>query len=354
MSLNAGDNIYKFTLLSKLGGNFGEVWQAFDNTIKKEVALKILDASFEPVAKLLEEAIIGNKFNHKNLLPIHYADVADFGGKTYTLISAEFYKNGSVTNHLNSRNFLPLNKALKVLQDILFGLEYLHNSGFYHNDIKPGNILFDDQFNAVLADYGITGYSPSISPVIPKKSYIVHRAPETAVTLPQISISSDIFQVGCTAFRLLNGISNLKNEFNTLGSAKYEEKKAKGQLPNQKLYEPFIPSRLKTIINKSLSIDPNNRYSSALEMRRKLEKLNFPGYWTSDSSNNIIGIGRKYTYQFELDALAGNLYNFSPTKTNNISGITTKVNDFTLKKVCNDEMIKSKNKFMEWVVENAA
>ena len=353
MSFNPGDTIYKFTLIKKLGGNFGEVWQAFDNSISKEIALKILEPSFEPIAKLLDEARIGNKFNHKNLLAIHYADVASVGGKTYTLISQEYFKNGAVTNQLNSHNFLSLPQTLKVLQDILFGLEYLHNSGFYHNDVKPGNILMDDQLNAVLADYGIAGFSPNITPVTPKNSYIVHRAPETTGGTPIISIHSDIYQVGCTAYRLLNGISNLKNEFISLGSVLYEDKKAKGIIPDGGKYEPFVPSRLKTIINKALNIDPTARYSSALEMRRKLEKLHFPGYWTTDNSSNLIGIGKKYTYQFDIEAKPGDLFNMHANKKSTASGNITKVGDFTSKKLSEKQMEKQKNDFILWVIENA-
>lgn len=353
MSFNPGDNIYKFTLIKKLGGNFGEVWHAMDNSISKEIALKILEPSFEPIAKLLDEARIGNKFNHKNLLPIHYADVATVGGKTYTLISQEYFKNGAVTNQLNSHNFLPLPQALKVLQDILFGLEYLHNSGFYHNDIKPGNILMDDQLNAVLADYGIAGFSPSILPVTPKNSYKVHRAPETAGGTPIISIHSDIYQVGCTAYRLLNGISNLKNEFIALGPVTYEDKKAKGKIPDGGKYQPFVPSRLKTVINRSLNIDPNSRYSSALDMRRKLEKLHFPGYWSTDASSNLIGIGKKYIYQFEVEAKPGDLFNLHASKKSNVSGKITKVGDFTENKLTEKQMEKLRNDFIAWVIENA-
>lgn len=354
MSFKSGDNIYKFTLIKKLGGNFGEVWHAIDNSINKEIALKILEPSFEPIAKLLDEARIGNKFNHTNLLVIHYADIATFEGKTYTLIAQEFLKNGAVTNLLNSRNFLPLPQTLKVVEDILFGLEYLHNSGFYHNDIKPGNILLDDQFNGVLGDYGIAGFSPSLTPVTPKNSYKVHRAPETASGSLQISIQSDIYQVGCTAYRLLNGISNLKNEFNSLGPVVYEEQKAYGKIPNKNVYEPFVPSRLKTIINKALSVDPNNRYSSALEMRRKLEKLNFAGYWSTDSNSTLIGIGKKYSYKFEIETKAPDLFNFYSTKTSNQSGNITKVGEFTSKNINLKDMTKLKNSFIDWVIENAS
>ncbi|WP_299797998.1 serine/threonine-protein kinase [uncultured Maribacter sp.] len=354
MSFKAGDNIYKFTLIKKLGGNFGEVWHAKDNSINKEIALKILEPAFEPIAKLLDEARIGNKFNHRNLLPIHYADVTTVGGKTYTLISQEYYPNGDVTNQLNTHNFLPLPQVMNVLQDILFGLEYLHNSGFYHNDIKPGNILMDGQQTAVLADYGIAGFSPSVSPVTPKNSYIVHRAPETNGSAAKISIHSDIFQVGCTAFRLLNGVSNLKNEFIALGPSDYESKKANGKIPDRKSYEPFVPKKLKTIINKALNVNPSDRFSSALEMRRKLEKLHFPGYWTSDSKSNLQGVGKKYFYQFEVLPLPGDLFNFNATKTNKSSGKTTRIGLFTSKKISEKEMNKIKTQFFEWVIENAS
>ncbi|RKS93840.1 serine/threonine protein kinase [Flavobacterium limicola] len=353
MTFNIGDDIYKFTLIKKLGGNFGDVWQAFDNSISKEIALKILEPKYEPIAKLLDEARIGNKFNHKNLLPIHYADVTSVGGITFTLISQEYYKNGDVTNYLNNHNFLPLPQTLKVLQDILFGLEYLHNNGFYHNDIKPGNILMDDQSNAVLADYGIAGFSASVLPVTPKNSYIVHRAPESTGTSPVISIHSDIYQVGCTAYRLLNGISSLKNEFISLGEIIYDDKKAQGKIPDSNKYQPFVPSRLKTIINKALNTDPSLRYSSALEMRRKLEKLHFSGYWTTDSRSDLIGIGKKYTYHFEIVATTASTFNLISTKKNNQSGNITKVIDFTKKNLNQKETEKLKNEFISWVIDNA-
>lgn len=353
MVFKTGDNIYKFTLIKKLGGNFGEVWHALDNSINKEIALKILEPSLEPIAKLLDEARIGNKFNHKNLLPIHYADVASSGGKTFTLIAQEYFKNGAITNHLNSGNFLPLPMALKVLQDILLGLEYLHSSGFYHNDIKPGNILLDDQFNGVLADYGIAGFSASITPVVPKNSYLVHSAPETASGSPLISIHSDIYQVGCTAYRLLNGITHLKNEFHLLGATVYEAKKLKGEIPDPRKYQPFVPSRLKTIINKSLQVDPKLRFTSALDMRRKLEKLHFPGYWTTDNSSTLFGVGEKYTYHFEIVQKPGRVFNMIASKKNKLSGHTTKIGDFISKKLTITELEKLRNKFISWVIENA-
>jgi serine/threonine protein kinase len=286
------------------------------------------------------------------LLPIHYADVCNYGSRTYTLIAQEYLANGTVANHLNPGNFLPLPVTLRVLQDILFGLEYLHNSGFYHNDIKPGNILFDDQFGAVLGDYGIAGFSPSTSPVAPSNAYKIHRAPETATGTPLISIQTDIFQVGCTAYRLLNGITVLKNEYTALGETLYEENKAKGKIPSRTAYEAFVPSQVRAVINKSLSVNPALRFQSALEMRRKLERLHFPAYWTVDASSRPVGVGKKYKYQFEIEAKPNHLFNFTSTKRSNVSGITTKVSGHCSKSLSETTLEKCKKDFISWVVEN--
>lgn len=349
---NPGDNIYKFTLKQKLGGTFGEVWLAYDNTLNKDVALKILEASFEPVARLLEEARIGNKFNHKNLLPIHYADVCSNGAATYTLISQEYLPNGTVINALNSGNFLELPQVLCVLQDVLFGLEYLHNSGFYHNDIKPGNILLDNQKRAVLADYGIAGFSATKSPIAPSKFYKIHSAPETYGSAGVISIQSDIYQVGCTAYRLLNGISCLKNDFVSDGDAIFSDKKKRGKIPDPKGYQPHVPTTLRNIINKALNIDPAKRFKSALEMRRKLEKLSFPAYWTTDFQSQLIGIGKTYTYQFEVIPRAANRFNLISTKQKKLGGKRNRVLAFCANNLSHAEMEILRDEFIAWVVEN--
>ncbi|MDK2822851.1 MAG: hypothetical protein PWQ67_1291 [Clostridia bacterium] len=201
LNLQPGQNIYKYLLKRKLGnGQFGQVWLSTDTSINKEVALKILDDPYETVANLLEEARIENKLNHQNLLKICYADVVKVEEKLITLISQEYHPNGYLVNRLNNFNFLPLPEVIKYLCDILCGLEYLHHQGFFHNDIKPSNILIGNNSEGILADYGITGFSPDGGSITPKSSYIIHQAPETSMEKPIINIATDIYQVGVTAF----------------------------------------------------------------------------------------------------------------------------------------------------------
>jgi len=354
MAFVKGDVIYKYKLVQKLGsGNFSSVWLAKDNSIDADTALKILNPSFRTVAQLLEEARIGNKLNHNNLLKIQYADVVPYNGGQLTLIAQEYHPSGSIIGLLNSGNFLELPVVIKLFTDILRGLEHLHSQGFFHNDIKPSNILIGSKGEGVLADYGITGASSSTGTAIPKDAYIIHRAPETFAG-NYIDIQTDIYQTGVTFYRLVNGIGNVKDEFLKYGETKFEELKLKGKIPDIKNYEHFVPQRIKKIINTAINSDPSKRYSSALEMRRELEKCFYPGFWTMDSNGNLIGKGAKYEYRFEITAKKDSKFDFIPFKKNTITNKETKIGAYTKKTIDVKLLYKVKRTFITWVIENAS
>lgn len=354
ISFKEKDIIYKFELIKRLGkGNFGEVWLAKDTTIDKEVALKILPSDFSQIAKQLEEAKNGKKVSHKNLLEIFYADIAKApDGTIVTLIAQEYQKNGTIESHLNTWNFLPLPNLLKTLTDVLLGLEYLHNSGVIHNDIKPSNILLDEHGNSVLSDYGISSFSIDLSPVYPKNVYRIHGAPETISGAHQISVLTDIYQLGCTAYRLANGISEIKDDWQK-DPAHFDEAKLKGKIPSKK-YQPYVPKKLASVINKAIEVDQNKRFSSAIEMKHALEKLHFPGYWTTnpDNTSELIGYGKKYTYTYEIIPKANNLFDFNAYQKSQ-EGRTTRKMDFCKKNLSLKEKDKLKKEYFEWVINNA-
>lgn len=354
MAFSKGETIYKYKLVQKLGsGNFSSVWLAKDNSIDADTALKILNPSFQTVAELLEEARIGNKLNHTNLLKIQYADVVPYNGGQLTLIAQEYHPNGSIIGLLNSGNFLELPTVIRLFTDILRGLEHLHSQGFFHNDIKPSNILIGSNNEGILADYGITGASSSAGTAIPKDAYIIHRAPET-LTENYIDIQTDIYQTGVTFYRLVNSIGNVKDDFLKYGETKFEELKAKGKIPDIKNYQPFVPQRIKKIINTAVNSDYSKRYSSALEMRRELEKCFYPGFWTMDANGNLIGKGAKYHYRFEIIAKKNSKFDFIPYKKNIFINKETKIGVYTLKSSDIKSIEKARDNFIAWVIENAS
>lgn len=247
---------------------------------------------------------------------------------------------------------MPLPKLLKILTDVLLGLEYLHNGGVIHNDIKPSNILLDEYGNGVLADYGISSFSIDKNPVSPKNVYLIHGAPETVSGSRQISMSTDIYQLGCTAYRLANGISEIKKDRDQ-DPAHFVEAKLKGKIPSRN-YKPYVPKKLAAVINKAIDVDPQKRYVSAIDMKHALEKLFFPGFWTTNPTNTseLIGYGKNYSYTYDIIPKANNLFDFFAYQTNQNNN-TTKKHDFCKKNITSKVKDKLLKDYFEWVIHNA-
>jgi len=341
--------LYKYRLHQKIGGGrFGEVWLAHDITLDREVAVKVQVLSKSAIGDVLQEAQIGNCLNHGNLVKVHTADLAKLGEERLFLIVMDIYPNGSITEKVNEMGFIALHDAIRYLTDILKGLEYLHDNGLYHGDIKPSNILISQRDEAVLTDYGISCYAADFVPVRPKMFYIPHVAPEI-IRNEQISVQTDIYQVGMTAFRLLNGEDKIKTIFERKGVEGYRDLVLQGKVIQSGDYLPFIPRSLKRILSKAIHVDPSRRYQTALEMRRALEKLNYPGYWTCDSEGNFLGYNGKNTFSFSSELRKRDRYNFTATKKGK-SGRVIRMTRYSKKNASLKEMKNLKQKFMLFVV----
>ena len=221
---------------------------------------------------------------------------------------------------------LPL--AIKTTVHTLQGLEHLHASSFFHNDIKPENILRGQDGQAKLGDYGIVGISQNGQPVPAPARYILHAAPETTAG-NGIEARTDILQTGLTLFRLLAGLGALRAKFNFLGQANYEAALAAGTLLAASDFPPYIPNAVIRVIKKAIDPDPGKRFQSALEMRRALEKLAFPGHWTVDPGGAFIGLDKRHQFRFESIAAAGTNASLQAFKRNLQSNRETRVSAFT-------------------------
>lgn len=345
-----GEVIYKYTLKRRLGnGSFGEVWLADDASINQEVALKIFEVNATDVKYKLEEAIIGHKLTHANLLKVLYADVCEYSGRLFAIIAQEYKPRGSVETLLNAHGFVPLPDLLKVLKDILLGLEYLHTSGILHNDIKPGNILLDQYSNACLSDYGISSILSGASVVEPKSFYKLHSAPELQ-DKNEINFQTDIYQLGCTAYRLANNIGVLRADF-LKGEDWYEAAKKKGKIGAD--FAIYVPRKLSNIIKKAMAVDLKKRYSSALDMRRDIEKLNYCGYWTTDSTDTskFIGVGLKYKYTYDIIPKPDNKFDLECKRYNEKTSY--RISKFCKKGISEQEFRNMLKDYFTWVIENA-
>lgn len=351
LPITSGTTFYnKYHLMRPIGrGSFGEVWLAQDQAVNHEYAIKVLNAGIG-IDQRLREAQVGHAFTHNNLVRVHQADVATDGK---VVIAMDYFPDGSITTLANPRNFLPLPTALRTVIDMLQGLEHLHLHNFFHNDVKPQNILRGPQGQAKLADYGIVGISATGAPVQPSSWYVLHAAPEILAG-NGIEARTDIFQTGLTLFRLLVGLPTLEAKYNALGGTAYADALAKGSLITRADFPPFIPNAVCRAVMTSIDPDPAKRFQSALDMRRALEKLAFAGYWTVDATGALCGDDARHTYRFEHTSAAGNNSFVIAFKTSKASGRETRISQFTNKNLSKLEANKLVVSFLKAVVEGKA
>ena len=345
-----GTQLYKYNLRQRIGGgSFGEVWLAEDQAVGHKYAIKILKPG-TPVHQRLREAHIGHVFNHNNLVRVHQADVFRIEKQDYVIIAMDYMPEGPVTKLANPSLFLRLPMVVRFAKDILRGLEYLHTQDFIHNDVKPENVLIGSKGQGMLTDYGIVGVIQDGAPVRPPSFYKIHAAPEV-IAKNSITGQTDVFQTGLTLFRMLVGLDTLQHKFNDLGEHAYYSAVAKDDFISNPDFPAYVPSRLRRIIKKAVHPDLSQRYSSALEMRRDLGKLSFPGYWTVEANGDFVGYNGAFAYRFEQIKQTGNQYDVVAFKRNPKTLRETRVTKYCLNKISNSSAKKGIARFVKAVVE---
>ncbi|GLS16986.1 hypothetical protein GCM10007874_00010 [Labrys miyagiensis] len=329
-------------------GSFGEVWLALDVALQRQFAVKILKPGVS-VDERLREAQIGNLLSHNNLVHIHQADVVNVHGADVVILAMDYQPGGSIETLANPAGYLSLPIVLRIARDILQGLDYLHARHFFHNDIKPGNILLGPQHQAMLSDYGITGVSTNGAPVAAPSAYLLHRAPEVVAT-GNVGVSSDIFQVGMTLARLLISLHHLRAVWASIGPARYAQDIAAGKLLEQKDFQNHIPASVRRVILNAVHPDPSQRFSSSLDMRRALEKLDFPGHWTVDAAGNEIGKSSSHEFSYAVSPVAAGKFDVVCTRLNVASRKSQRVIQFCKKGLTKRQSEKVISDFKSHVV----
>jgi len=275
------DSIANYDAIDLIGsGNFGVVYRAKNLGTNGEVALKIVNSKTAAIAdQVLQEAKSIQAVANKHTVKINTAFNFEHAGVHYSLIDMPLIRGGTLEN-LYKTEQLSMRDVLKAMRHTLVGLSGIHASGIIHKDVKPGNILVDND-TFVLGDFGLAA-EVNITPTT-NTAYVHHHPPELnqfhtmydAGVIP--SEKYDIYAAGMTFYRLLLP----KSQFKIL-SKKYVEwcKNPKRKtLPQFCGFPHYIPRRIKTIIQKATALDRNHRYNSAHEMKLAIDKLKVNVNW---------------------------------------------------------------------------
>ncbi len=145
---------YRLTRMLGRGG-MGEVWQAFDTQLERDVAIKLmrkeLVSNEDATRRFAREARAVARLNHPNI--VHVYSFGDEKGITYFVM--EMVEGETVTQRLKRSGKLPLDAALSITMQAIEGLSYANARGIIHRDIKPSNLMLAENSKVKIADFGL-------------------------------------------------------------------------------------------------------------------------------------------------------------------------------------------------------
>lgn len=264
------DNRYRVT--ARIGhGGMAEVYEGNDIIGKKTVAIKLIrkDVMDNPVnlIRFKNEATIAASLNHPNIVKVYNHGTVD--GVPY--IANEFIKGQNLKQVLDFRSSVPVEEAVDYMIQLAAALDYAHQHGIVHRDVKPDNLYVMGDGTIKLGDFGIA-QTDATSQITSKDSEIVgsvhYLAPEITSGKPATG-QSDIYSAGVTFFELITGhVPYIKNSAIDIAVAHVKEK-----FPSPKKYLPNCPKEIERIIFKCVKKNPKERYATAKELHDDLVAL---------------------------------------------------------------------------------
>ncbi len=282
MGLSAGTRLGPYEIVAPLGaGGMGEVYRAKDTKLGREVALKVLPGdlleSEEGRARFEREARALAALNHPNIAAIYSFE--EISGRH--LLVQELLEGETLHGAL-AKGPLPLRKALDIGLQVAEGLAAAHGKGIVHRDVKPENVFLTKDGHAKLLDFGLARHdvtrhnpadtrSPTLAAVSEKGvvlGTVAYMSPEQARG-ETVDFRSDQFSLGVVLYEMLTGKRPFVRDSaaETLTAIIREEPE-----PVTKL-DPKLPALVGWIVQRCLSKDPEERYSSTKDLGKELQNV---------------------------------------------------------------------------------
>jgi serine/threonine-protein kinase len=267
-------NIGHYNILEEIGsGSFGTVYKAEDQVLWRTVALKVLHPSLKPDAAFLDhfrrETGLSARLEHPNLVSVY--DIGEIDGRF--VIPMDYLAGRSLKTLVEKEGKIAPERVRQILGDVCAGLAYIHSKGFIHGDIKPSNILFNENGRALVTDLGFARAMTKISS--PSTLASDGKVGTPAYMAPEIwkgqsaTPATDIYSLACVAIEMFTG----KAFFD--GGTSFEVMLKHFQ-PHQMPAD--IPPGFQPVLEKALVENPVNRIST------------IPLFWTglSRSQSQVI------------------------------------------------------------------
>lgn len=271
-------------------GGFGAVYAATEPGLKRKLALKVLRPRYrnqkERIMAFIREARITAQIAHPNIVPVHrigvfedagcYFSMKRIGGETLRAILKKLSENRN-----GYRKKFPLPRLLDIFMGACQGVNYAHQNGICHCDLKPENIMVGNFGEVLVMDWGMARYLPGYGqedsdPVLQEKRQMggtpVFMAPEhLSLSSNEATIKSDIYALGCVLYSILTLKTSPFEGAETL--EEIQKKVVQEKLPPPRKCvssDTLIPRELESICLKAMSRMPEKRYDSVNDLLEDL------------------------------------------------------------------------------------
>jgi len=264
--------IQQYKVVSQLGkGGMGEVYKCEDQMLGRFVAIKELssvlttDANF--VQRFRQEAQLQAKLSHPHIVGL-YSFFEEFG--QYYMVM-EYAEGKTLKDLIREIGPIPEKRALNILKQILDALEYAHSKNIIHRDIKPVNIILEENDQVKILDFGIARMlgEKGLTQTGQQLGTVTYMSPEQVKALKDIDARSDIYSLGVTLFEMLSG--RLPYDTNTDSDYDIMNQIVQSALPDPRSYYPHITEHTVKLLTNMLVKERDNRYGSAKQVRQDLE-----------------------------------------------------------------------------------
>ena len=272
----------RYKIVKSIGeGGMANVYLAEDTILDRKVAIKVLRGDLADDEKFIRrfqrEAQSVANLSHPNIVEVY--DVEEEEGQHYIVM--EYIEGKTLKQLLQKRGALTLSEVIDIMLQLTDGLAHAHEAYIIHRDIKPQNIMIQDDGLVKITDFGIA-MALNATQLTQTNSVMgsVHYLPPEQANGKGSTIKSDIYSLGILMYELLTGSVPFKGD----NAVEIALKHLKERIPSIRRQNPTIPQSVENIVLKATAKNPKNRYDSVRKMNSDLkeclneDRINEPKY----------------------------------------------------------------------------
>ena len=266
----------EYRLLRKLGeGGMGTVYKAVHARLDRTVAIKVLPKdrmkSEQAIARFQHEMKAVGQLVHPHI--VQATDAGEAGGVLFLVM--EFIDGVDLSELVRRSGPLQIANACRLICEAAIGLEYAHQRGLIHRDVKPSNLMLSCEGRTKILDFGLallTVEQPTGEERTPTGQIIGtadFMAPEQATDSHAVDVRADVYSLGCTLYKLLTGFAPFSNGKHRSSLSKMLAH-VQEPVPSVKRCRGDVPDELAAILDRMLAKDPADRFATPAEVAEAL------------------------------------------------------------------------------------